>query len=107
MSVPGNHVTSVESTSNHLEFSPALFKSEAIDPETLAFNAQLATRLADIPARGSRSVSAMRAAQAAGRGPTGPIALGDMAVNRTIPGPAGPMTIRTFIPDTGQGCLRM
>jgi acetyl esterase/lipase len=99
----GNRMTSVEPTTTRSELNPALFKPEAIDPETLAFNARLATRLAEIPARGSQSVAAMREAQAAGRGLLGPIVLGDMAVNRTIPGPAGPMTIRTFIPDTVNG----
>jgi acetyl esterase/lipase len=38
-------MTSVESRTNPPEFSPALFKSEAIDSETAVFNAQLATKL--------------------------------------------------------------
>jgi hypothetical protein len=66
-------MTSVQSTTNRSEFNPALFKPEAIVSETRAFNAQLAWGLADIPARGSQPVSAMREAQAAGRGPLGPI----------------------------------
>jgi acetyl esterase/lipase len=99
----GLAITSVEPASIRSEFNPTLFKPEAIDSETRAFNAQLAIKLADSPARGSQPVSTMREAQEAGRSFMGPIVLSDMAENRTIPGPGGPMTLRTFIPETVNG----
>jgi len=45
----------------------------------------------------------MREAQESGSGLFGPLVLNDMAVNRTIPGPGGPLTIRTFVPETVNG----
>jgi acetyl esterase len=82
---------------------PRLFDPAAVDPDTTAFNAQIAATLATVPPVWTVPPAETREARESGRGPFGPIVLSDMAVNRTIPGPAGPMTIRTFVPDTVTG----
>jgi acetyl esterase len=82
---------------------PALFTPEAIDPETTAMNAQLSSLLAGVPAIWTQPASVTREVRESGRGPFGPLVLSDMAQARTIPGPSGPLTIRTFIPQTISG----
>src|SRR5438105_2845286 len=82
---------------------PALFRADAIDPETRAFNEQVAALLAGLPHISSRPAAETRAIRESGQGPFGPLVLSDMAQDRTIPGPTGPMRIRTFVPRTVQG----
>jgi acetyl esterase len=82
---------------------PALFKSEAIDPETTAFNAQIASLMAGVPGIWTQPASVTRAVRESGRGPFGPLVLSEMARTRTIPSPSGPLTLRTFIPPTITG----
>jgi len=82
---------------------PALFRAEAIDAETAAFNAQVAAVLKDAPHVSSRPAAETRAIRESGEGPWGALVLSDMAVDRTIPGPSGPMRLRTFVPQTVQG----
>ena len=45
----------------------------------------------------------IREAQAAGLGPFGPVVRVDWATERSIPGPAGEIPIRVFVPDTVAG----
>ncbi len=98
---------SVPATKSRLDFypDPQLFKPEAIEAETRAFNTELARKLANVPPRWSQPVSVIRETQESGGGPLGlgQVVVSDLAVNRTIPGPAGQMTIRTFVPDTVNG----
>lgn len=94
---------SVATTTPHSHLAPELFQPEAIDLETRAFNAELAMKLAEVSPRGSQPASAMREAQESGRGLFGPLVFSAMAQNRTIPGPTGPLTMRTFIPETVTG----
>jgi len=82
---------------------PALFLPGAIEAETAAFNAQLASLLATVPPVWTQPVAATRAAREEGRGPFGPLVLSDQALTRTIPGPAGAMTLRMFLPETVTG----
>ena len=82
---------------------PSLFRAQAIAPETLAFNQQLAQLLANVPPLWTVPPAVTRAARAEGRSPLGPLMLSDMARERTIPGPAGEITLRTFVPDTVSG----
>src|SRR5438445_1380563 len=96
-------MTSVAPSANPAHLDPRLFEPAAIDPETAAFNAQVAATMATVPPVWTNPPDVTREAREAGRGPFGPLVLSDMAVNRTIPGPAGPLTIRTFVPDTVTG----
>jgi acetyl esterase len=82
---------------------PALFRPEAIDAETAAFNAQAAAVLKDQPHVSSRPAAETRAMREAGLGPWGPLVLSDMARERTIDGPGGTMRLRTFVPRTVNG----
>jgi acetyl esterase/lipase len=82
---------------------PAMFRPEAIDPQTASFNADLASRLAGLPPVWSAPASVTRAAREAGRGAFGPLVLSERAVDRTIPGSAGPIRLRTFLPETIAG----
>jgi acetyl esterase len=82
---------------------PALFRPLAIDAETAAWNTQVAAVLKDQPHVSSRPAAETRALREAGLGPWGPLVLSEMAVDRTIPGPNGPMRLRTFVPRTVQG----
>lgn len=80
-----------------------LFKPEAIDPETVEFNAELEELLAQGPAVTDVPVEETRAAREEGRGIAGPVILSEMAEERVIPGPHGPITLRTFVPDSPRG----
>jgi acetyl esterase len=85
------------------DLDPALFRPEAIDAETSAFNAQLAELLATVPPVWTQPPAATRQAREEGRGPMGPIVLSDMAMKRTIPSAAGSITARVFVPSTVTG----
>jgi acetyl esterase/lipase len=96
-------VTSVAPRSVPAGLDPATFSAEAIDPDTAAFNTQLAQALAGVPPIWEVPVAETRAAREEGRGAFGPLILSDMAKDRTIPTPGGPLTIRTFVPETVSG----
>jgi acetyl esterase len=90
-------------TTAALTLDPGIFSPDAIDPETTAFNAQLASLLATVPPVWTNPPSATRAAREEGRGPFGPIVRSPLAVDRTIPGPGGPLKLRTMSPPTING----
>src|SRR5690242_21800474 len=83
--------------------NPGLFRPEAVDAETAAFNAELEARLATIPAVYTVLVEVTRRAREAGKGPFGPIVRSELARERRIPGPAGEVTLRCFLPETVAG----
>lgn len=76
---------------------------EAIPSDVVAFNRQLALRLQAVPGVWTQPPAITRRAREEGRGTFGPLVLSDMARNRTIDGPAGPLTVRTFVPETVTG----
>ncbi|HEX2173026.1 MAG TPA: alpha/beta hydrolase [Dehalococcoidia bacterium] len=80
-----------------------LFDPSAIAPETAAFNAKLEAQIAALPPMTSFPPQVIRDAREAGKGIFGPIIRSAMAVDRTIPGPAGDLPIRVFRPDTIRG----
>ncbi|MEA2641831.1 MAG: acetyl esterase [Chloroflexota bacterium] len=87
-------------------FEPAafasLFRAEAVDPETIAVNAQLAAGTARAPQvyrEGAPAVRAVRRQQAL----ASPSIPSPMAVERAIPGPDGPIPVRMFVPPTVHG----
>jgi acetyl esterase/lipase len=82
---------------------PAVFGPEAIDAETAAFNAKLAELLAAVPPVWSRPPQVTRDVREAGSGPFGPLVLSNMAQERSIAGPGGQITLRTFVPATVDG----
>src|SRR5688500_11565755 len=82
---------------------PAQFRDEAIDAETRAFVAQLEKHLSQFPLSYTRPPHDTRTARAAGRGPQGAVIRSDKAKSRTIPGPAGDISLRIFEPSAVQG----
>ena len=94
-------MTSVASRQSDLD--PALFGPEAIDAETTAFNTQLAATMAGVPGAWTLPPAVTREARESGQGTFGPIILSEMARNRSIPTPAGPLTLRVFVPETVTG----
>jgi acetyl esterase len=90
-------------TTASLALDPLVFSPDSIDPETTAFNAKLASLLAGVPPIWTNPASVTRAAREQGGGPFGPIVLSQMAVDRIIPGPGGPLKLRTMVPPTVHG----
>lgn len=82
---------------------PKIFRPEAIDPETDAFNRKLEEELAEIPPLYTIAPPVIRAARAAGQSVFGPIKRLDEAQDRTIPGPAGDIPLRIFVPEKVSG----
>jgi len=82
---------------------PALFAPSAIDPETAAANAVLEAQLEAVGGIHQYDPETVRAAREAGKGTFGPIVRSDMAQERAIDGPAGPLTLRIFVPETVTG----
>ncbi len=82
---------------------PKLFDPSAIDPETAAFNAQLEKLLEAGPWYPEQTPEELRALREAGKGIAGPIVLVEQARERSIPGPAGPVPVRLFVPDEVAG----
>lgn len=80
---------------------PALFRPEAIDPETRAFVEELERTLADLPPIHTLPPEVTRQAREEGRGIWGPIELVEEARTITIPGPGGDLPLRVFIPPEG------
>jgi acetyl esterase/lipase len=84
-------------------FGPHLFSTDAIDPDVRAFNEQVEQMLATIPPVHSVPPAVTREARESGQGAFGPIVRSEMAQERTIPGPAGEIPIRVFVPDSVRG----
>jgi acetyl esterase/lipase len=85
------------------EFGPHLFRPEAVDEETRAFNAQLEALLQTVPAVHTQPPAVTRAQRESGQGVFGPIVRSDMAVERRIPGPGGELPLRVFVPERVDG----
>ncbi len=82
---------------------PKLFAPDAIDAETAEFNAKLEALLAEAPATNAVPVEQTRRAREEGTSISGPVLISDMADEREIAGPAGPIALRTFIPKDPRG----
>ncbi len=80
-----------------------IFDPRAIDAETAELNEQLEALLADAPSVSETPVEETRRAREEGRGPAGPVVLSEMAEERVIEGPGGPLTLRTFVPQSPKG----
>jgi acetyl esterase len=82
-----------------MSLEPAIFSPDAVDEESKRLIDQLRAMAASMPPMHTLTPSEVRAARAGGRGPGGqPIIYSENAIVRTIPGPAGEITLRCFIP---------
>jgi acetyl esterase/lipase len=79
------------------------FLPSAISADTAAWNRMAEELLSKVPPAHTLPPQVTRDAREAGRGPFGPIVLSKMAVERTIPGPSGPLGLRMFLPKTVRG----
>ena len=79
---------------------PALFRPEAVDPETAAFNLKLEEMLSKVPPTHLVPPAQTRAAREAGGGLFGAIQTDPDAVTRSIPGRAGAVPVRITQPKT-------
>jgi acetyl esterase len=82
---------------------PHLFRPEAIDTATRAFNLQLEQILASAPSILDRGVAETRGLRASGQGTFGPIVKLDQGQDRWIRGPAGKIGLRVFVPHKVEG----
>jgi acetyl esterase/lipase len=83
---------------------PTTFKPEAVDEESRRLHEELRALAANMPPMHKMAPAEVRAARAGGRGPGGqPIVYSENAILRTIPGPAGEITLRCFIPPNIDG----
>ena len=80
-----------------------LFDPKSIDAETAKFNAELEEMFATMPPHTSQTPQAIRDARESGESWSGPIVRLDVAGERDIPGPAGDIPLRAFVPDTVNG----
>ena len=74
-----------------------------MDPETAQFNRDLEALLAAAPAVNEVPIAETRRAREQGNAMSGPVILSEMAEERTIPGPGGPLTLRIFAPEQARG----
>lgn len=86
-----------------MHLDPALFDLANTDAETVALNVQLERLSENLPNPIEVGIEPLRQARLKGRGLFGPIVRSPNAVDRTIPGPAGPLGIRVFTPDRISG----
>jgi acetyl esterase/lipase len=88
-----------------VQLDPALFAPEAIASETQEFNDDLERRLAAMPTIVEVPAAIVRAARADGTSIFGPVIRIDAGLDRTIPGPAGPIPLRIFRPEGSRGAF--
>ncbi|HVC30345.1 MAG TPA: alpha/beta hydrolase, partial [Steroidobacteraceae bacterium] len=81
----------------------SIFDPSAIDAETAAFNQRLEETLAATRPFNALEPQRIRDASQAGRGPFGPPVQSALAVERTLPGRAGGVPVRVFMPETVDG----
>lgn len=80
-----------------------VFDPASIDAETAAFNQKVENELSAMPPLYQFEPQAIREARAAGYSIFGPINHLEEAHDRMVPGPAGDIPIRVFIPDKAAG----
>jgi acetyl esterase/lipase len=83
--------------------SPSHFDPAAVDVETARFNENLERALAALPSIHTQAPAEIRAAREEGKGIWGPIERVAEARDRTIPGPAGPIPARVYLPGEVRG----
>lgn len=83
--------------------NPVLFRSGAIPAEITTFNEKLEEQIRQEPPVESVSAEESRQLRESGTGRTGPVVLSPLALERKIPGPAGEIPIRVFLPEEVRG----
>jgi acetyl esterase/lipase len=86
-----------------MALEPELFRAAAIDAETAAFNDSIERLIATQPLATELPPQVIRDAREAGVSFFGPIVRVDWATERRIPGPAGEIILRQFVPETVRG----
>ena len=79
------------------------FSPEAIDDETRKIVETVEKLQSETPSIHTLEPEQIRRARREGRGWQGPIVRVEAGTNRTIPGPAGPLGLRVFVPDEVRG----
>ncbi len=85
------------------DLDPLLFRPDAITAETTAFNDDLEALIATLPPAYTQPLETTRAMRESGESIWGPLFRSTMATERAIPGPAGEVPLRLFVPDTIAG----
>ena len=86
-----------------MRLDPTWFTDEAVSDETRAFNEQLAALLATLPPISRSTPEQVRRARREGKGAFPAPVFSDLAEDRTIPGPDGPITLRVVVADRVDG----
>lgn len=86
-----------------MPFSPALFLPDAVSEETRAVNAAVAEMVRQAGDPWSRPVAEVRAARERGEGPFPKAPISPRAIDREIPGPAGPIRLHIIAPENPKG----
>jgi acetyl esterase len=86
---------------NALTIDPQLFRSDAIDPETAAFNDQVEAQLTSLP--GWYEPESAPALRELGERVFGAPPVSPLAQERSLPGPHGDIPVRVFLPETVRG----
>jgi acetyl esterase/lipase len=81
-----------------MQLDPSLFDESRADAETVALNRQLERLSIRLPNPIEVGIEPLREARLAGRGLFGPIVQSPNGIDRTIPGPGGPLGLRIFTP---------
>lgn len=82
-----------------MNVDPSPFADEAIDPDTRRFVEELRATLADAPDPRNFPAPILREARERGESVFGMFETSERAVDRTIPGPAGELRLRTIAPE--------
>lgn len=82
---------------------PALFRPDAVDPETRALNAEIVAKLSGLPDPWSVPVEVVRDRRRRGLGPFPALPHSPRARVIEIPGPAGPLPLRVVAPERPSG----
>ncbi len=85
------------------DLDPHIFTAEAIESETVAFNDRLEALLATLPPAYTQPITVTRAMRESGESIWGPLYRSEMATVRAIPGPAGEIPLRIFVPENAAG----
>ena len=86
-----------------MALDPALFLPAAIDAETVTFNDSIERLIATQPLATELPPQVIRDARESGASFFGPLVRVDWATERRIPGPAGEIILRQFVPETVRG----
>ncbi|MDR1932095.1 MAG: alpha/beta hydrolase [Spirochaetales bacterium] len=86
-----------------LTIDPAWFRPDAVDSDTIRFNEKLEKLMEAEPPVNEIPAAESRRLREAGTPRTGPIVLSPRAIQRGIPGPAGEVPLRIFLPEKIRG----